>query len=210
MTRRAVAVGLLVVGALLVLLGSLFPLFAVEQVELFGPGGREPDSRTVTVGITGWEVVRDPEPDAAAELDGEDPVYGYALVVAALLAGAGAVLRVRTPRQAVVGGLAAGAGAGLVAGVLWAVVETWSVLFGGPLPDEGVRTFVGAGGYLLGVAVALVVAGAVLGAEWPPRAPRTAGDAVHRVDDDATPPFGIAVPVIELGPVEADRDHPTG
>lgn len=210
MTRRAVAVGVLVAGALLVVLGSLFPLFGVEQVELFGPAGPVSEGRLVRVGITGWELVREPPLDGVGEQGGPEPTYGHALVLAALLAGVGAALQFRAPRLAVAGRLAAFAGAGLVAGVLWTVVETWSVLFGGPLPDEDVRTSVGPGGYLLGVAAALIAVGTALSVEWPARAARPAGASVYQVDDDETPPFGIAIPVTELEPVDDERDHPTG
>ncbi|GAA1304410.1 hypothetical protein [Saccharothrix xinjiangensis] len=208
---RLAGVVALVVGAVLVVFGSLLPLYGVQQEELFGSGGPVSNGRVVTVGITGWELVREPDPEGLGDQGGPEPSYGYPLVLAALLAGAGAALQFRAPRQAVAGRLAAFTGAGLAAGVLWAVVETWSVLFGGPLPDEDVRTFVGSGGYLVGVAAALIAVGAVLSVEWPARAARPTGVAVHQVeDDDDTPPFGIAIPVVELGPVDDDRGHPTG
>lgn len=217
MTRRGIATTALAAGALLVVLGSLFPLYGSQEPQP-PVTGRGTAPEYATVAITGWELTRDPAP-ASVPPDDRFPTYGPALVVAAVLAGAGAVLQLRTPRQAAVGRFTAVAGAGLVGGVLWAVLETWSKLFGNPFRFLGEEdpSFVGAGAYVLGAAVVLVAGGAALGAEWPARAAKPTGVSVHRVDDDDTPPFGIAIPVSELdvppevprGAPRDDRDHPT-
>ncbi|QFZ22323.1 hypothetical protein [Saccharothrix syringae] len=208
MTRRAIATTALAAGALLIALGSLSTLYGMEQ-QLPGRPGEAPDR--VRLGITGWGLVR--EPEGRGPIGENLPTYGHALALAALLVAVGAVLQLRAPRSAAVGRGAAVVGAGLVAGVAWAVVETWSALFRGGYPGEEGR-FVGSGTHVLGAAVLLVLAGAVVGAEWPARVGRPTGPSVHRVGDDDTPPLGIAVPVSELGipqdPPRDERDHPTG
>ncbi|MFD0206942.1 MULTISPECIES: hypothetical protein [Saccharothrix] len=233
MTRRAIVVITIGAGALLVVLGSLFPLYGLETEVRPGPGRPSPNDVSRLVALTGWEYVEEPVPLNRPEGAGFDfPVYGYGLVFAAVLAGVGALLQLRTPLLAAIGRFGVLAGFGLAVGTLWAAVETLRTLFGvSAMPASFVtqETFVGTGTWVIGSGVLALLAGAVMAHDWPARVPRPTGVAVYQVDDDDTPPFGIAIPVSELdvppaGPVAPpvaelpgvprssadERRHPTG
>ncbi|MBY8849362.1 hypothetical protein [Saccharothrix longispora] len=215
--RRTTAIVVLGAGALLVVLGSLLPLYGMT--EQFG-GGPDPAAGTRTYALTGWESVVEPpfRVEGVEDVDGVDeqdriPVYGHALVAAAALVALGAVLQLRPPRPAAIGRSAAVAGLGLLLGTLWAAVETTSKLFGeGDATHD--REFVGSGTWTVLAAAALVLAGVVLAHERP--VPATAdGETPRAGDDDVdTPPLGIPAPVIEVRPINEDdvagQHHPTG
>ncbi|PSL53202.1 hypothetical protein B0I31_110295 [Saccharothrix carnea] len=202
MTRRAIVVITLGAGALLVVLGSLFPLYGVDTEVRPGPGRPSPADVTRLVALTGWEYLEEPTPlnrPEGAEFD--HPVYGYGLVFAAVLAGIGALLQLRTPLLAAIGRFGVLAGFGLAIGTLWAALETLRSLFGvNTMPVSFVtqETFVGTGAWLIGLGALALLVGAVMAHDWPARVPRPTGVAVYQVDDDDTPPFGIAIPVSEL------------
>ncbi|GAA3462249.1 hypothetical protein ACFFSW_26870 [Saccharothrix longispora] len=218
--RRTTAIVVLGAGALLVVLGSLLPLYGMTEEFGGGPGAA---SEARTYALTGWESVVEPPfrvegVEGVEGVDGVDeqdriPVYGHALVAAAALVALGAVLQLRPPRPAAIGRSTAVAGLGLLLGTLWAAVETTSKLFGtGAATHE--REFVGSGTWTVLAAAALVLAGVVLAHEWP--VPTTAdGETPRAGDDDVdTPPLGIPVPVIEVRPINGDdvdgERHPTG
>jgi hypothetical protein len=113
-------------------------------------------------------------------------------------------------------------------------VETLRTLFGYSTPTAtlSVDEFVGPGTWLIGAAALALLVGAVVAHDWPARVPRPTGLSVYQVDDDDTPPFGIAIPVSELDlppapppvaelppvvelpgvsrPAADERRHPTG
>ncbi|MEV8443839.1 hypothetical protein AB0425_41245 [Actinosynnema sp. NPDC051121] len=230
MTRRAIAVLTIGAGALLVVLGSLFPLYGVETAlrPSVGGGVPQPGMRRL-VALTGWEYVQDP-PVAGPGGGGFDyPVYGYGLVLAAVVAGVGAVVQLRSALVAAIGRFAVLAAFGVVVGTLWTALETLRTLFGNGTTTATLSTeeFVGAGTWLVGAAALALLVGAAVAHDWPARVPRPTGLSVYQVDDDDTPPFGIAIPVGELDvppvaelppvvelpgmprPVD-ERRHPTG
>ncbi|GAB3008103.1 hypothetical protein [Saccharothrix stipae] len=211
MTRRAIAVITIGAGALFVVLGSLFPLYGMEAVARFGPGGEAQESSRRLVALTGWEYVQEPLPSGESLTYGF-PVYGHGLVLAAVLAGVGALLQLRSPLLAAIGRFAVLVGCGLVVGVLWAALETLGTLFGSGNAGAAVTSdeFVGTGTWLAGGAALALLVGAVLAHDWPARVPRPAGVSVYQVDDDDTPPFGIAIPVDELDVPPADTTSPSG
>ncbi|MGM1062985.1 hypothetical protein [Saccharothrix sp. Mg75] len=222
MTRRGTAVVALCAGALLTVLGSLFPLYGVMN-RFTAAGGLGPDQEPVMYAWTAWEPVLGPTSEVSAGEGGfRIPVYGYAFVVAAALVALGAVLQLRRPLSAAIGRVVAVLGLGLLLGTLWAALETTSKLFGtadgagdasgsGPVDPE----FVGSGTWLIAVAAAAVLAGVVLAHDWPSNAAVAGDPTAGPLDDDVdTPPFGIPLPVIEVRPVNRDevddRRHPTG
>jgi hypothetical protein len=220
-SRRALAVLLIGAGALFVVLGSLFPLYGMETVVDYRPEGPRVEGR---IALTGWEVVQEPPPPPQNADTWRGPVFGYGLVAAAVLAAVGAGLQLRSPRSAAIGRFGVVAGLGLVVGTLWAALEILTLMFGGP-EGSSTENFVGAGTWIIGGAALVMLVGAVLAQDWPPRVPRPTGTSVYQVDDDDTPPFGIAIPVGELdvpadgtgetgeggdAPPDDDRRHPTG
>lgn len=234
MTRRAIAVITIGAGALFVVLASLLPLYGVRTTVRQGVNPASPGTSR-TVALSGWEYFQDPVPPGEYLGSGVYPVYGYGLVLAAVLAAVGALLQLRSPLLAAVGRFAVLAAVGVVVGTVWAVLETLRTLFGSVNTAPTVTTdeFVGTGTWLLALASVAMVVGAVVAHDWPARVTRPAGVSVYRVDDDDTPPFGIPVPVSELdvppGPVAPpvaqlppvvelpgtsappdDRSHPTG
>ncbi|MFI9010802.1 hypothetical protein ACIGNX_26545 [Actinosynnema sp. NPDC053489] len=214
MTRRAIAVPTIGAGALLVVLGSLFPLYGQETHVRPGVNGPLPEGLLRSVALTGWEYLQEPALSGRSAGVGFDfPVYGHGLVLGAVLAGAGALLQLRSARWAAVGRFGVLAAFGLVVGTLWAAVETLRTVFGvdsGASPAVTTSEFVGAGTWLVGVAAVVLLVGAVLAQEWPPRLPRATGLSVYQVDDDATPPFGIAMPVSEEGQPSGGAGQPGG
>ncbi|MGW4116365.1 hypothetical protein ACWEFJ_36280 [Actinosynnema sp. NPDC004786] len=197
MTRRAIAVTTIGAGALFVVLGSLLPLYGVETTMRPGVNGPLPGGVRRLVAITGWEYVQEPPPPTEYLGSGLYPVYGYGLVLAAVVAAVGALLQLRSPLLAAVGRFGVLAAVGVVVGTVWAVLETMRTLFGSVdvAPIVTTEEFVGAGAWLLLLASVAMVAGAVLAHDWPPRTPRPAGVSVYQVDDDDTPPFGFPMPV---------------
>ncbi|WP_367137274.1 hypothetical protein [Saccharothrix sp. HUAS TT1] len=224
MSRRAAAVITTGAGALFVVLGSLFELFGRETVIRYGPGGPLPFPERRSVALTGWELVEEPV-RAGVDAGPGIPVYGYGLVFAAVLAGVGAVLQLRSPLLAAIGRFAVLVASGVVVGTVWAALETLRTLFGAENtpPTVDVDQFVGTGTWLLSAAAVALLVGAVLAHDWPERVARPTGPSVYQVadDEDDTPPFGIAIPVADLGvpadpppgagePGAGDRRHPTG
>ncbi|WP_158852997.1 hypothetical protein [Saccharothrix deserti] len=234
MSRRAIAAITIGAGALLVVLGSLFPLYGVDTVVVYGTDGPPGGVRRMYA-LTPWELVEEPAPPVNVNDASVYPTYGYSLVAAAVLAGLGAGLQLRSSLQAAIGRFGVLAGFGLLVGTLWTALETLRLLFGSaPASISNTKEFVGAGTWVLGVAAVVMLVGGVLAQDWPPRAPRPGGVSVYQVDDDDTPPFGIAIPVSELdvpaadpvadpvvdpvspappaepGPADDDRRHPTG
>lgn len=217
MSRRAIAVLTIGAGALLVVLGSLFPLYGVETIFRPGPAGVVREANSLTA-LTGWEFVQEPQVPRSQD-GGRFPVYGYGLVLGAVLAGIGAVLQLRSPLLAAIGRFAVLAGFGVVVGALWSALETLRTLFSIDGTATAIATreqFVGAGTWLIGLAAVALLVGVVLAQDWPLRLPRPTGVSVYQVENDDTPPFGIAIPVSELDvppgdPVPPDeRRHPTG
>jgi len=62
MTRRAFAVLTIGAGALMVVLGSLFPLYGLETVIGAGVDGQNPTGVSRLVALTGWEYVQESNP----------------------------------------------------------------------------------------------------------------------------------------------------
>ncbi len=214
MTRRAIAVLTIGAGALVVVLGSLFPLYGVETVMRPGLGGPVPSGVVRLVALTGWEYVQEPTPpDRPGGVGFDFPVYGHGLVFAAVLAAVGALLQLRSPLLAAIGRFVVLAGSGVVVGTLWAALETLRTLFGVGAPPASVATtdeFVGAGTWLTGAAALAMLVGTALAHDWPARVPRPTGASVYQVDDDDTPPFGIPIPVDELDVPPAGHVPPGG
>lgn len=200
MTRRAFAVLTTCAGALMVVLGSLFPLYGVEisrRVELGGPVS---EGMGRFMALTGWEYVEEPPSGYAGGIEPDFPVYGHALVFAAVLAAVGALLQLRSPLLAAVGRFGVLAAVGLAVGTLWAVLETLRTLFGvsAPSPAVGYDEIIGTGTWLIGASALVMLVGVVVAHDWPARVPRPTGVSVYQVADDDTPPFGIAIPVSDL------------
>ncbi|MFE9751473.1 hypothetical protein ACFYOT_41755 [Saccharothrix saharensis] len=201
MTRRAIAVLTIGAGALVVVLGSLFTLYGVETEIRPGPNG-VPGEVPRLVALTGWEYVQEPTPPgrpAGAEFD--YPVYGYGLVFGAALAAVGGLLQLRSPLLAAIGRFGVLAAFGVVVGALWSALETLRTLFGDrdvPGSYATSEAFFGGGTWLVGAGALALLAGAAVAHDWPARVPRPTGVSVYQVDDDDTPPFGIAIPVSEL------------
>ena len=218
MTRRAIAVLTIGAGALVVVLGSLFPLYGVETTARPGVNGPIEEGVLRMVALTGWEYVREPMPPGIRA--GDDfafPAYGHGLVFAAVLAAIGALAQLRSPRVAAIGRFGVLTAFGIVVGTLWAAVETLGTLFGGGSPSTSATTteeFVGTGTWLVGAAALALLVGAAVAHDWPAPVPRPAGVSVYQVDDDDTPPFGIAIPVTELevppAPVSPDGSMSPG
>lgn len=201
MTRRSIAVLTIGAGALLVVLGSLFPLYGVEASLRPGSGSSLPDGVRRLVALTGWEYVQEPVPPANPGGVGFGfPVYGHGLVFAAALAGVGALAQLRSPLAAAIGRFVVLAAFGVVVGTLWAALETLRTLFGNSTQSSmlGNDQFVGTGTWLIGAAALALLVGAAVAHDWPARVPQPTGVSVYQVDDDDTPPFGIAIPVSEL------------
>lgn len=200
MTRRAIAVLTIGAGALLVVLGSLFPLYGVETALRPAVGGVPQPGMRRLVALTGWEYVQDPPVGGPGGVAFDYPVYGYGLVLAAVVAGVGAMMQLRSALVAAIGRFAVLAASGVVVGTLWTALETLRTLFGNGTPSPTLSTdaFVGAGTWLVGAAALALVVGAAVAHDWPARVPRPTGLSVYQVDDDDTPPFGIAIPVDEL------------
>ncbi|KOX18500.1 hypothetical protein ADK67_36595 [Saccharothrix sp. NRRL B-16348] len=213
MTRRAFAVLTIGAGALMVVLGSLFPLYGVETFIRPGVEGSLSGGVQRLVALTGWEYVQEPPPQPRpAGTDFEFPVYGYGVVFAAVLAGVGALLQLRSPLLAAIGRFGVLAAVGVVVGTLWAALETLRTLFGINATSVSVTTdeFVGTGTWLMGASALAMLVGAVAAHDWPARVPRPTGVSVYQVDDDDTPPFGIAIPVSELDVPPGDPAPPAG
>lgn len=201
MTRRAFAVLTIGAGALMVVLGSLFPLYGVETSVRPGLDDSVPNGMRRLVALTGWEYVEEPTSRNAGGVPFDFPVYGYGLVFAAVLAAVGALLQLRSPLFAAVGRFGVLAGVGMIVGTLWTAVETLRTLFGADTspPMVSHEEFVGTGTWLIGASALAMLVGAVAAHDWPARVPRPTGVSVYQVaDDDDTPPFGIAIPVSEL------------
>ncbi|XVS62767.1 hypothetical protein ACQPYE_31555 [Actinosynnema sp. CA-299493] len=212
MTRRAFAVLTIGAGALMVVLGSLFPLYGVETSARPGLDGPIPDGVRRLVALTGWEYVQEPvvvNPDGGGF---DIPVYGYGLVFAAVLAGACALLQLRSPLLAAVGRFGVLAAVGVLVGTVWAAVETLRTLFGvsTPPPTLTNEPFIGTGTWLIGASAVAMLVGAVAAHDWPARVPRPTGVSVYQVADDDTPPFGIPVPVTELAVPPGEPAPPAG
>ncbi|ONI89067.1 hypothetical protein ALI22I_16215 [Saccharothrix sp. ALI-22-I] len=210
MSRRAIAVVSIGAGALFVVLGSLFPLYGTEIYTRFVPPGGQPSGARGTIALTAWELIRDPVPPADVRGDGDSfPTYGHSLVVAAVLAAIGAGLQLRSPLLAAIGRFGVLVGFGLVVGTLWTALETLRQLLGdGGSVNGGSEQFVGTGTWMIGGAVLVMLVGVVLAQDWPARLPRPTGVSVYQVDDDDTPPFGIAIPVSELEVPATDPSTP--
>ncbi|MFJ6677218.1 hypothetical protein ACIQMJ_39470 [Actinosynnema sp. NPDC091369] len=201
MTRRAIAVLTIGAGALVVVLGSLFTLYGVETEMRPGPNGVPRDVPRL-VALTGWEYVQAPSvPGRPDGVTFDYPVYGYGLVFGAALAVVGGLLQLRSPLLAAIGRFGVLAAFGVVVGALWSALETLRTLFGtGDVPPSiGTSdAFFGGGTWLVGLGALMLLAGAAVAHDWPARVPRPTGVSVYQVDDDDTPPFGIAIPVTEL------------
>ncbi|QQQ74727.1 hypothetical protein IOD16_26775 [Saccharothrix sp. 6-C] len=213
MTRRAIAVLTIGAGALMVVLGSLFPLYGVETAVRPGSDGPIPNGVQRLVALTGWEYVQEPPAVNPAGVDFDFPVYGYGLVFAAVLAGVGALLQLRSPLLAAVGRFGVLAAVGVVVGALWTALETLRTLFGSSSASPVVvnHEFIGTGTWLVGAAGLVMLVGAVVAHDWPAREPRPAGASVYQVaDDDDTPPFGIPIPVTELTVPPGEPAPPAG
>ncbi|MEV0679750.1 hypothetical protein AB0I60_24810 [Actinosynnema sp. NPDC050436] len=196
MTRKVLGVVALAVGALLVFAGSWQELLRLE-----GPAG--PGSAGIA--LTPWSIEnrsgRTRSPNGV-----DSPQWGYALVLAGGLAAFAAVALVRSPRLAALGRLAAALAVGLVGATAWAAYTTITTLLSGPRePSSRFQWVVGSGLWTLATACLVLLVGAVLALEWPPRAPRPEGPVVYQVDgdDDHTPPFGILLPPTALGAADA-------
>jgi hypothetical protein len=202
MTRRAFAVITIGAGALMVVLGSLFPLYGVETLVRPGLDGPIPNGVRRLVALTGWEYVEEPtRPPVPAGVEFDFPVYGYGLVFAAVLAGVGGLLQLRSPLLAAIGRFGVLAAVGVLVGTLWTALETLRTLFGVSTPSAVVTNeeFVGTGTWLIGASALAMLVGVVVAHDWPARAQRPAGVSVYQAgDDDDTPPFGIAIPVSDL------------
>ncbi|MBB5959343.1 hypothetical protein FHS29_005963 [Saccharothrix tamanrassetensis] len=197
MSRRgAIAAGALLTGALLTFAGVLMDLYRLEVALPEYQGFR----------LTPWQVHYRPPIDPSS--DPHTPQWGYPMVLAGVLAVVAALLLFRSPRFVAVGRFAAVASAGLLVGTTWSAHATVTTLFGREnLPPSSSATL-GSGMWTLTAACLVLLVGAALAQDWPPRAPEPTGVSVYRVDgdDDDTPPFGIAIPTTALDvPEVADR-----
>lgn len=213
MTRRAFVVLTIGAGALMVVLGSLFPLYGVETSVRPGMDVSVPNGIRRLMALSGWEYVEEPPSGNAGGVQFDFPVYGYGLVFAAVLAAVGALLQLRSPLLAAVGRFGVLAAVGVVVGTLWTALETLRTLFSVDMSSPMVthEEFVGTGTWLIGASALAMLVGAVVAHDWPARVPRPTGVSVYQVaDDDDTPPFGIAIPVSELDVPPGDPAPPAG
>ncbi|ONI89066.1 hypothetical protein ALI22I_16210 [Saccharothrix sp. ALI-22-I] len=184
---RLVGVVALVIGAALTLVGTFLPLYT----QVFEFGGVM-SGETVEMGQDSWGVL-DSEPWREREAR-----YGVPMVVAVVLIVLGAAFTGR-----MWGRLAAISGAMLLTGSVWLVGQQLLALFALGGPGITITTELGLGSFTLAAATLVVLVGALLVQDWPPRAPKPdPGVAVvYRLDDDDTdtPPFGFPV-VLEEEP----------
>ncbi|CCH33818.1 hypothetical protein ABZ816_21525 [Actinosynnema sp. NPDC047251] len=185
MTRKASGAIALAVGALLVFAGCGLELYRLEGPSTPGSGG---------FGFTPWSV--EFKSERAPSGPQPSPQWGYALVVAGVLAAFAALTPFRSARLAIVGRVAAALAIGVVGATAWAVATTVIGLFGGGRePSPKYHWVIGAGLWTLITACVVLLVGTLLVQDWPPRAPRPEGPVVYQLDaDDDTPPFGIPVP----------------
>ncbi|GAA3852814.1 hypothetical protein GCM10022243_18090 [Saccharothrix violaceirubra] len=201
MTGRVVLVGVVLLwcGVVLTVVGSFLPLYGVAMAPT-------PEFEGYRFGLTSWGDFHEPPlPAEAAPGVPRTAEYGYGLLAGAALAGFGAV-RARH----VSGRAGAVAGAGVLAGTVWAAWQGSLLLYPGDVPEgTGMEKFVGPGVWLLAAACACTAVGAFLVHGLPRRASKPEGPSVIRVDDDhdATPPFGFPAPAVRL---PGDEGHPSG
>lgn len=180
--RRLVGVVTLLIGAALTLVGTFLPL-CTQSFDV------ATDRMVFTQ--TAWGVTTN-----AQELYAREPRFGVPMVVAVALVVLGALMSTR-----MWGRLVAIAGAMLLTGAVWQAGQYVAALMEEVFTGLPITTELGLGCATLAAAVLVVVVGALLVQDWPPRRsrPDTGEVVVYRLDDEdtdtETPAFGFpAVP----------------
>ncbi|MFJ6677217.1 hypothetical protein ACIQMJ_39465 [Actinosynnema sp. NPDC091369] len=205
MSRRLLGAAMLVVAGVVAVVGTFLPLYAEGSAHL----GSEP-----LVTVTSWEYVFNNLPGNPEFPPMRSPQYGVPIAVAAVLLAIAAALVFLPESQRLASRYLAIGGTGVLVGSVWAAVAVVVSLLGNAERQEtagGFTVNVGEGVPVLGAAVLLAAAGAVLVHARRPE-PRPEGPVVYRVDgvegddDTDTPPFGIpVVDVAQLPDSEYER-----